>query len=36
MKFFSTIDEIYKSYLMKNGETPEVLIPTLFLVYKIS
>ena len=36
MKSSSTIDEIYKSDLVKNGETLKVLIPTLLLTYDIS
>jgi hypothetical protein len=36
MKSSSTIDEIHKSYLMKNGETLKVLIPTLLITYNIS
>jgi hypothetical protein len=32
----STIDEIYKSDLMKSGETLKVLIPTILLTYNIS
>ncbi len=36
MKTSSTIDEINKSYLMKNGETLKVLIPTLLITYNIS
>jgi hypothetical protein len=32
----SAIDDIYKSDLVKNGETLKVLIPTLLLTYDIS
>ncbi len=35
MKSSSTIDEISKSDLMKNGETLKVLIPTLLLTHNI-